>query len=109
MKIKDNTIRIDFSPPLIYGLNQFDLISQIIAAEQAVITSGSEETTRHSLTSLHYSGNAVDLRSKIYTPEEKRQIRDQFQLDCKQDFDLILEHEGEINEHFHLEYQPKRR
>ena len=109
MKIKDDSIRIDFTPQLLIGLCQFDLISQIIADEQAVITSGSESTTRHSRTSLHYSGNAADLRSKHLRKSEKEAIMKQFNLDMSCDFDLILEHEGKSNEHFHLEIQTKRR
>lgn len=108
MKIKDDSIRIDFTPQLLMGLYQFDLISQIIAEEQAVITSGSESTTKHSRTSLHYSGNAVDLRSKHLHQSEKEAIMRQFKVDMNEDFDLILEGKKTANEHFHLEYQPKR-
>lgn len=108
MKIKDNSIRIDFTPQLLIGLYQFDLISQIIADEQAVITSGSESTTRHSRTSLHYSGNAVDLRCRHLHPSEIKGIMDQFKIDMNEDFDLILEGHGTPNAHLHLEYQPKR-
>ena len=54
--------------------------------QELVITSGSELTTKHMRTSLHYSGQAVDRDYGI-------------PLDW---FDVVAE-----SDHLHLEYQPK--
>ena len=73
--------------------------------KDTVITSGSDG--RHSLTSLHYDGRAVDLRSRWYRDATalRQKIKDALGLD----FDVLLENEGKTNEHFHIEYQPRRR
>ena len=109
MKIKDNSIRVDFTPQLIFGLAKFEKVYTEVTGFEPIITSGSEQSTKHSATSLHYSGNAADIRSRTILDVAKQTIIDIFKEDMTIDFDLILEGEGTENEHFHLEYQPKRR
>ena len=73
--------------------------------QEALITSLNDGT--HSSTSLHNSGNAADLRSRFFGNKQA------VLQDCKEalgmsvHYDMILESEGQPNEHFHLEYQPK--
>ena len=80
--------------------------------QELVITSGSELTTRHMRTSLHYSGQAVDIRtknSKLTPVAQSLRLRDIAKAYCiaynipVNWFDIIAE-----NDHLHLEYQPKR-
>jgi len=72
------------------------------------ITSGGEQNVRHSWTSLHFAGRAVDSRTHDpATGKELAAIKPAFNeikrcLNC--DFDLIDE-----GDHWHLEFQPKRR
>ena len=58
----------------------------------------------HSRTSLHYSGNAVDLRT-IYIPLDKvSEIHSEIAYRLpKNQFDVILE-----PTHIHIEFQPKK-
>ena len=77
------------------------------AGYPCIVTSGMEGS--HSWGSLHYSGCALDLRSQhIKTVEEKQKIEQQCREHCGPDCDVILEDVGLPNEHFHVEYQPKR-
>ncbi|MBW4979571.1 hypothetical protein ABWH88_06750 [Marinobacter adhaerens] len=67
-----------------------------------VITSLLDGT--HSSTSLHYCGNAVDLRTRIF---ENDSVAESVANDIGEclgaDFDVVLE-----PDHIHVEYQPKR-
>ena len=59
----------------------------------------------HSLTSLHYSGNAVDLRTRNLPDNITGHIvRDEIKKNLNIDYDVVLE-----SDHIHLEYQPRRR
>lgn len=105
MKIKDKSVRVDFHQSIWAALFQLDLISMQLTGKQIVITSGSEEGTKHGITSLHYAGCAVDIRSKHYTEAQVAQIIAKFKSDFNTpDFDIIYE-----GNHIHIEYQPKRR
>jgi len=107
MIIKDKSIDISkLQPALLLGLVIIDQTMTKHGGE-AVITGGCEG--KHSFSSLHYRGDALDIRSKDFTDAEA------VLEDCREalghvpDFDLILEHHYQPNEHFHLEFQPKRR
>jgi len=66
-----------------------------------VLTSGSD--SRHSNTSLHYSGQAVDLRTNnIPTEPLKGTIAREIKKKLNVDYDVVLE-----SDHIHLEYQPR--
>jgi conjugal transfer mating pair stabilization protein TraG len=60
---------------------------------------------QHSEKSLHYSGNALDFRTKDYLGD-KMALVDSIRTALGPDFDVVLEDEGLPNEHVHLEYQP---
>ncbi|AOY88636.1 hypothetical protein BKP64_10900 [Marinobacter salinus] len=67
-----------------------------------VITSLLDGT--HSSTSLHYSGNAVDLRTRIFESTSVAESVARDLGDCLgADYDVVLE-----SDHIHVEYQPKR-
>jgi len=68
---------------------------------EMVITSINDAS--HAKTSLHYSGNAVDIRSRTVPDKTKFLIECKIALGHSPDFDFILE-----SDHYHLEYQPKR-
>lgn len=57
----------------------------------------------HSTLSLHYSGKALDFRTKNFAGNKRALI-----LDIKErlgdDFDVLLEEEGQENEHLHIEW-----
>lgn len=62
---------------------------------------------KHSPKSLHYCGKAADLRSKHLNSDTKIAILMKTTQILGEHCDFILEAEGQDNEHFHLEYDPK--
>ena len=102
MRIKDNSIEFqNLSPQLLLGLIIVDQIMQK-HGQEAVITSLND--AYHGKSSLHYNGNAVDLRSRTFDKPEFVLQECKKALGFSSDYDIILEHN-----HFHLEHQPKRR
>jgi len=65
-----------------------------------VITSANDSI--HSRGSLHYSGNAVDLRTRTLREEDRPTVAEEIQRRLNKDFDVVLE-----SDHIHLEWQPK--
>lgn len=61
----------------------------------------------HGFGSLHYVGLAVDFRCRHIPNDMKHLVLQTCRDRLWNEFDFILEDEGEDNEHFHLEYQPK--
>lgn len=77
------------------------------AGYPCIITSCNDGT--HSPNSLHYSDSAFDFRSKqISSTAEKENILNLVKEALTVDFDVLLEDSGTDNEHFHLEYDPKK-
>ena len=67
-----------------------------------VITSATDG--KHSATSLHYAGCAVDLRTRhIADQQEVEDIASQLRRALAPHFDVVLE-----EDHIHMEYQPRR-
>ena len=102
MRFKDSSIGAQsLKPQIVLALMVIDGVFRQNDIE-LVITSIND--ARHSKTSLHYDGAAVDIRSRT-TPDKEFLLKK-----CKEalgnspDFDMILE-----SDHYHLEYQPKRR
>ncbi|RLE96747.1 MAG: hypothetical protein DRJ63_10135 [Thermoprotei archaeon] len=123
MKTKDSSVETKFHPLLTSLLFSFDAMYRKWGGE-ITITSGSEHTTRHGKTSLHYAtpACAVDTRiwdvivSKgslagtiIHAQEQYEALLVMRDLFCKREgipsswIDVILE-----KDHIHTEYQPKR-
>jgi hypothetical protein len=57
---------------------------------------------KHSRGSLHYVGNALDIRHNIIPEDRREAVRQQLAIALGMDFDVVLE-----KTHFHIEYQPK--
>ena len=70
-----------------------------------IITSG--EDGRHSPKSLHYSGNALDYRTKnIVSIKEKMRVLAVCRERLGKNYDVLLECLNRPNEHLHVEYDP---
>lgn len=99
MKIKDGVrvrgIRseISFILPVIAKIFQ-DL------EKDFVITSGTEG--RHSAGSLHYSGAAIDIRTRHLSEAQKRAVSARIIGALTHEYDVVLE-----RDHLHIEFQPK--
>ena len=66
-----------------------------------VITSGLDG--EHSKTSLHYAGEAVDLRTRHVQPQHLPLIVDEIRKSLGENYDVVLE-----ATHLHVEHQPRR-
>ena len=102
MIFKDSTIGLQsLKPQLLLALI---IVDQIMKenGQQAVITSLND--AKHSKTSIHYNGGAVDLRSRFFNAPELILGLCKEALGHNPDLDIIYE-----GNHFHLEYQPKRK
>lgn len=70
------------------------------------ITSGNDSA--HMVGSKHYTNEAVDIRSKNFpSAQAKRLFISDVLLRLGTGYDMILEGEGTVNEHFHLEHDPR--
>lgn len=107
MRFKDNSLGFQgLKPQIVLALIIIDQVMKQFGKE-AMITSLND--AKHAATSLHYDGGAVDIRSQWFDdPEVVLEVCQQA-LGNSSDFDMIFEGKGEAWEHFHLEYQPKRR
>lgn len=87
-----------------------ELIMAILVAEgiyeqyttDIVITSVNDG--RHSRTSLHYSGNAVDLRTRELPEVKAQEVGEEIRNSLTSEYDVVVE-----TDHIHIEFQPKRR
>lgn len=61
----------------------------------------------HSVGSLHYFGRAADIRSHDLDSSAKIEILALAKTALGIHYDCILEDANDINEHFHLEFDPK--
>lgn len=103
MRIKDRTIDLS-------GMTTQLLFGTVVANEvykehgfEMVITSVND--ARHSLKSLHYSGNAIDLRTIVHDPAyDWDRVAKEIRQKLGEDYDVINE-----SNHIHLEYQPRRK
>lgn len=104
LRLKEN-VRLD-------GIQPQMIIAYMVAlgiwaryGVELVVTSANDG--RHSGTSLHYAGAGSDLRSKTFKPGEAAIAAQELSAALGDDFDVILEDEGGVNEHIHVEWQPK--
>ena len=76
-----------------------------LAGRPSIITSARD--SRHSEMSWHFEGRALDLRSNDLPTQTKHQILDEMRANIKAPdgyrFDILLEAEGDPNEHYHIE------
>jgi len=61
---------------------------------------------RHRSGSLHYMGLAFDCRSKDLTAAHKAVVVDNLRRQLGLAYDVLLEDEGQANEHIHVEFDP---
>jgi len=69
--------------------------------QECVITSVTDGA--HSYGSLHYSGAAVDIRTRHLSEGQKRAVHSRIKSALNSEYDVVLE-----KTHIHIEFQPKR-
>lgn len=95
-------VRLDkLQPQIVLGLLALNQIWERYGYGPCVVTSGSEGV--HKAGSLHYSGRAVDIRTRHVHPDDLTYIISQARNALGMDFDVVLE-----VDHIHLEYDPKK-
>lgn len=89
------------------GLNPIMTLALLIVKDvyasfnvELVITSATDG--KHSNASFHYIGNALDIRTRDFTSEQKVIAHRQIKENLGDEFDVILE-----KTHIHIEFQPK--
>lgn len=92
------------TPEMVFG---HTIVQSVFSHHNAncVITCGSNG--KHSRASKHYSGNALDYRSRHLLESEKDIVLRDLKASLGKDYDAILEAQNTDNEHFHVEYDPK--
>ena len=110
MRIKDDSISLSgFTAQILFAVQVAEGAYRDVGVYNAgtknrdmgiVLTSANDG--RHSLTSLHYVGHAVDIRTRHLVNPEK--VRDEIKSRLNQDFDVLFE-----GDHIHIEWQPRRR
>jgi hypothetical protein len=103
MKLKPGVKLTDLVPQMVLAARIIEGVYDNYRCE-CVITSGND--SKHGANSLHYKGRALDFRTKNYAGD-KRALRDEIKEALGDDFDVILEDLGGVNEHIHTEYEPK--
>lgn len=110
IEFKPGSLMRVYSPTLRWILNSLYEVKD--AAEPAVLTVTSVNDSRHMEGSRHYTDEAIDLRSKSFlSGDSKRAFAAALTLQLNSNrsevpFVVILEGEGTLNEHFHI--QPRR-
>ncbi len=69
-----------------------------------VITSANDG--RHMTGSKHYTGEALDIRTKTLTMDERVGFIDHLKRKLGSNYDVVLEDLGRANEHLHVERDP---
>ena len=93
---------IQFMPSnyIIGAMKKADEVSIRLTNKEIVVTSLLDGV--HSKNSLHYVGNAFDMRIWIYTQKQIAEIDKRLKKELGKDYDVVLE-----KDHFHVEYDPK--
>ncbi len=104
MRAKEGVDISNIQPQIVLALTTANNLYRDEGVE-LVYTSGRDG--KHSITSLHYSGNAVDLRISDLAQKDSflpSLVRDRLAERLGLDYDVLLE-----STHIHVEYQPRRR
>ena len=100
MKLKDGVNVIGLRPEMLLATIAADRI-WTAAGQTLVITSALDG--KHSFSSLHYAGCALDFRTHYFTQTEAESAVRSLKEAMGKQYDVILE-----KDHCHVEFQPKR-
>lgn len=103
MRLKKGVIATRIQPELLLALTIADSVWEQFGCE-LVVTSLNDG--KHSQSSLHYAGQAADLRTHCFPAEKVPAVADMLKeaLGQNPDFDVVVE-----KDHIHIEWQPKYR
>ncbi len=92
-------------PEVVLAMNIAMTIFAVQIGRRCIFTSGMDGA--HSYRSLHYKGLAFDIRTKHLTDEEKDLALSLLIRALGDDYDVVLESRGQVQEHIHVEWDPK--
>tara|TARA_R100000781_G_C4031000_1_gene110593 strand:+ start:139 stop:453 length:315 start_codon:yes stop_codon:yes gene_type:complete len=101
LKLKNDSIIPHLSSGMLFGLIAIDQAYEAAGVPETVVTSAMDGP--HKRGSLHYSGNAVDIRTRNATESQLTQIVAQLRSNLNEHYDVILE-----ADHLHVEFDVKR-
>jgi hypothetical protein len=102
-------IKLGVQPPIVRILcGVANVAATVTCVSDVVITSANDGT--HKDGSLHYKSAALDVRTKNFPDEPTKQS---FLTALRQelgeaDFDFVYEDPGGVNQHVHIEYDPRK-
>ena len=85
-------------PSLFYAQMVLDSVTQSVVGRPAIVTS--VEDGRHTATSLHYRGRALDLRTRDLSHAQKRKYAIALRSALGPGWEVIIE-----SDHIHVEYE----
>ena len=100
MKLNPNVDVSGVSPEICLAMT---VVSWVYWSYCERITVTSCKDGNHSRSSLHYTGDAIDLRIKDMTKPMAKAISDEIRESLGLQYDVVLE-----KTHIHIEFQPKR-
>ncbi len=106
MIIVKNKVVFNRLLPEIYNL--FPIIEEVWNHFNQVPVITSANDGKHMQGSRHYTDQAIDLRSKTLTDEQKQYALAELRRRAGPDYDILLEGDGTPNAHFHIEWDRKR-
>jgi len=87
-------------PPMLIGLNVVALVFMEVFGKDTIITCGTEG--RHGKSSKHYTGYALDFRTRHLKEEFRLELRNEVWVSLGAEFDIVLH-----KSHLHVEFDPK--
>lgn len=102
LKIKAGVI---VSRQVIIAAGVVNAANQLELKMDMVITSGRDG--KHKIGSLHDKNRALDFRTKHLPLATKRALTTAVKKRLGRDYDVIIEAIGKMNEHLHVEHDPK--
>lgn len=97
--MNNNPIHLSATKEIMEAMLIADELSMKIAGKECVITSLLDGV--HSKNSLHYTGNAFDMRVWIYTEKQKKALLYQLKKKLGINYDVVDE-----EDHIHIEFDP---
>lgn len=107
MKLANPSVRLgDLTSAMLMGLLLLKETYRQYAPEMDFVVTSIDDGL-HMVGSLHYKGNAADIRVHGLTKEQAEKILQVYNFSYHRDFDLVLEDWDTPNAHYHCEYDPK--
>lgn len=102
-QLKKGVKLTDLSPQMVLAAI---VVNSVYEQYHASCTVTSANDSKHSDTSWHYKGRALDFRVRDFSGD-KQLLRREIETALGPEFDVLLEGLGTANVHLHVEHDPK--